>query len=222
MSRGRKHCLHIVLFSGGHGADPLAASALCPIFTDRQPLYIAAVSQREDALLFFNEILNVYLICHVLNFSHPLIAVLVSQGDKLILQDSLDKLRVSKKSIIIFYLLLQLLVLLLKLLTVQPLQRDKTHVAYGLRLHIRQAKTSHKVLFCVVVAVAYNVDDLVNIVLGNKQTFQQMSPLKCFFQIISCAADYYILLKCQIFVQNMPQGEYLGLGLVVYQCQHVD
>ena len=66
------------------------------------------------------------------------------------------------------------------------------------------------------------MDDLVDVVLCDEQTLQQMSTGLCVLQVIAGAADDDLLLKGQIFVDDVPQGEDLRLGLVIHQRQHID
>ena len=49
-----------------------------------------------------------------------------------------------------------------------------------------------------------------------------MSPLLSLFQIVAGPADDDLLLKRQIFVNDVPQGQNLGLVLVIHQSQHID
>lgn len=78
------------------------------------------------------------------------------------------------------------------------------HIQNGLCLYIVQREPSHQVLLGIVIAGTNDVNDFVNIVLRNQQTFQQMRTLHCFFQIISSTANNDFFLKFQIFVQHMP------------------
>ncbi|MPN64634.1 hypothetical protein SDC9_212410 [bioreactor metagenome] len=66
------------------------------------------------------------------------------------------------------------------------------------------------------------MDDLVDVVLGDEQSLQQMGPLLGLPQVEFRPADDDLLLKAQIFVQNVAQGQDLGLALVIHQGQHVD
>ena len=119
-------------------------------------------------------------------------------------------------------LLLQLLVLRLQLLPVQPLQGLQAHVQNGLGLHVVQPEAAHQVLLGVVIAGADDADDLVDVVLGDEQTLQQMGALLGLLQVVPGAADDDLLLEGQILVDDVPQGEDLRLGLVVHQGQHID
>ena len=63
---------------------------------------------------------------------------------------------------------------------------------------------------------------IVNVILRDQQTLQQMRPLLSLFQIVAGPADDDLLLERQIFVNNVPQGQDLGLVLVIHQSQHID
>ena len=64
------------------------------------------------------------------------------------------------------------------------------------------------------------MNDLVDVVLGNEQTFQQMRPLLGFFQVIPGAPGEDFFLMLQVLVDDLPQGENFRLLLVVHQRQH--
>ena len=66
------------------------------------------------------------------------------------------------------------------------------------------------------------MDDLVDVVLGNEQTFQQMCPLLRLFQVIPGAPGEDFFLMLQVLVDDLPQGKDLRLLLVVHQRQHDD
>ena len=65
----------------GHAA---AAALLGAIGRGRDALDIARVGEGKDTLLLFNEVFNVDLIFHVLNFGAALVAVFVADGDELV------------------------------------------------------------------------------------------------------------------------------------------
>ena len=56
------------------------------------------------------------------------------------------------------------------------------------------------------------LDHRVDVVLGNEQALQQMGPLLGLAQIVAGAADDDLLLKGDVLVQDVAQGEDLGLG----------
>ena len=49
-----------------------------------------------------------------------------------------------------------------------------------------------------------------------------MGALLRFPQVVSGAADDDLLLEGQILVDDMPQGQDFGLGLILHQRQHID
>ena len=66
------------------------------------------------------------------------------------------------------------------------------------------------------------MDDLVDVVLGNQQTFQQVCPLPGLAQVIlgTPGEDFFLVLE--IFVNDLPQGQDFRLHLVIHQRQHDD
>ena len=222
MGGGGEHGLHIVLLLGGHGPDALAATALRAVLADGQALDVAAVGQGKDALLLLDEVFHVDLVGHVLDLGIALVAVFIPQGSQLVLQHAPDQCRVGQQALEVTDLFLQLLILLLQLFPVQALEGDQAHIADGLGLHLAEGEALHQVLLGIVIAGTDDMDNLVNIILGDQQALQQMGPLLRLAQVIAGAADDQVLLEAEVLVQNMPQGQDAGLGLVIHQGQHID
>ena len=51
------------------------------------------------------------------------------------------------------------------------------------------------------------MNDLVDVVLGNQQTLQQMGALLCLFQVVPGPADNDLLLERQVLVNDVPQRQ---------------
>ena len=85
MGRGGEHRLHVVVVLGAHSLYALAAAALAAVFRNGYALDIASVGQGEDALLLVYEILEVDLLLNVLYLGLPVVAVLIADGDELVL-----------------------------------------------------------------------------------------------------------------------------------------
>ncbi len=222
MGGGGEHVHHGVLVPGGDALLAHAALALGRILADGGALDVPVGGEGEDALLLLDQVLDVDLVLHVLDLGLAVVAVLVGDGLQLLLQDGLYQILIRQHPQIVGDFLLQLLVLVLQLLPVQPLQSLQAHIQNGLGLDIVQTEAVHQVLLGVVIAGADDMDDLVDVVLGNQQTLQQMGPLLGLLQVVAGAADDDLLLEGQVLVDDVPQGEDLGLGLVLHQGQHID
>ena len=222
VGRSGKHIHHRILFPGGDALLAHAALGLSGILADGSPLDVARLRQSKDALLLLNEVLNVDLVLHVLDLGLAVIAELLGNGGQLLLQDLTHQTFVGQHPVEVSDPLLQLLVLALQLLPVQALQCLQAHIQNGLRLNIVQTEALHELLLGIVISAADNLDDLIDVVLRDQQTLQQMRPLLCLFQIVAGPADDDFLLKRQIFVNDVPQGQDLGLVLVIHQSQHID
>ena len=222
VSRSGKHIHHRILFPGGDALLAHAALGLSGILADGSPLDVARLRQSKDALLLLNEVLNVDLVLHVLNLGLTVIAELLGNGGEFFLQDLTHQTFVGQHPVEVSDPLLQLLVLALQLLPVQALQRLQAHIQNGLCLNIVQTEALHELLLGIVISAADNLDDLIDVVLRDQQTLQQMRPLLGLFQIVARPADDDFLLKRQVFVNDVPQGQDLGLVLVIHQSQHID
>ena len=222
VGRSGKHIHHRILFPGGDALLAHAALGLSGILADGSPLDVARLRQSKDALLLLNEVLNVDLVLHVLNLGLAVIAELLGNGGEFFLQDLTHQTFVGQYPVEVSDPLFQLLVLALQLLPVQALQRLQAHIQNGLCLNIVQTEAFHQLLFGVIIGTADDLDDLIDVVLGDQQTLQQMRPLLSLFQIVAGPADDDFLLERQVFVNDVPQGQDLGLVLVIHQSQHID
>ena len=222
VGRSGKHIHHRILFPGGDALLAHAALGLSGILADGSPLDVARLRQSKDALLLLNEVLNVDLVLHVLNLGLAVIAELLGNGGEFFLQDLTHQTFVGPYPVEVSDPLFQLLVLALQLLPVQALQRLQAHIQNGLCLNIVQTEAFHQLLFGVIIGTADDLDDLIDVVLGDQQTLQQMRPLLSLFQIVAGPADDDLLLERQVFVNDVPQGQDLGLVLVIHQSQHID
>ena len=136
---GGEHGAHAVLLLGGHGLVALAAPTLLAVLAGGGPLDVAAVGEGIDALLLLDQVLHVQLVLHEADLRHPVVAVLVGDGLELLLQHLLEEALVAEEPVEVGDPLLQLLVLRLQLLPVQPLQGLQPHVQDGLGLDVVQA-----------------------------------------------------------------------------------
>ena len=222
MGGGGEDIRHIVLIPGGDALLAHAALGLGRILADGGALDVARLGEGEDALLLFYEILNVNLILHVLDLGLTVIAVLIGNGGELFLEDLLDKTFVREDPVIISDPLFQFLVFPLQLFPVKTLEGFQAHIQNRLGLDLIQSEASHQCFLGVIIAGTDDLDDLVNIVLGDEQTLQQVGSLLGLFQVVLGAADDDLFLEGKILVNDMPQGEDLRLRLVIHQGQHID
>ena len=224
MGGGGEHIHHGVLLPGGDALLAHTALGLGGVLAHRGALDVAGLSQGKDALFLLDQVLDVDLVLHVLDLGVPLVAVLVPDGGELLLQYAPEHLLTGQQLVEIGDALLQLLVLLLQLLPVQTLEGLQAHIQNGLGLDLIQVKALAQALPGVVIAGADDVDDLVDVVLGHQQALQQVGPLLGLFQVEPGAADDNLLLIGDVLIQDVPQGEDLGLELSVdlHQGQHID
>ena len=168
MGRGGEHVDHRVLVAGGDALLAHAALTLRGVLARARALDVAVAGQGEDALLLLDEVFNVDLVLDLLNFGLALIAVLVADLKKLVLQNALEHRLVCEQLDKVRDLLFEFVVLVLQLFTVKTLQGLQAHIENGLRLNIGEREAFHQLFLRVVVARADDVDDLVDIVLRDQ------------------------------------------------------
>ena len=88
MRGGGKDALNEILLLRRHAGHAAAAALLAAIGRSRDALAVAGVGERKDALLLLDEILDVDLILDVLDLGQAVVAVLVADGDQLVLENA--------------------------------------------------------------------------------------------------------------------------------------
>ena len=221
MGRGGEHGLDIVLVAQRCGAHTLAAALLRGVLVDGHALDVAAVREREHALLLLDEVLDVDVVLDVLDLGLARVAVLVADGDELVAQHALDLFGVGEQLAEVGDALLELVIFVLQLLALETLQGLEAHIEDGLRLHLGETEALHEVFLGVIIALADDADDLVDVLLGDEQTLKQMCALERFLEVELRAPDDDLLLEGEILVEDVPQGQDLRLRLVVDQREHI-
>ena len=222
MGGGDGQGLDVVLLLQVLGVDAPAAPALGAVGVHGHPLDVALVGQGKGTGLLLDEVLDVDLVLDLLDFRLSLVAELVPNLDELLPENGPELGGIRQKLQIVADLFLQLVVLILQLFPVQALEGFQAHIQNGLGLDLIQTKPVHQALFGVVVGGTDDVDDLVNVVLGNEQTFQQVGTLPGLAQVVLGPAGQDLLLMLQVFVNDLPQGQDPRLHLVIHQGQHDD
>ena len=166
----------------------------------------------------FNQILIVQIVDVSLNPGAALITVFRLNFQKLVFNYAHQFSIVCEKGAVIENSFLQFLIFLLDLFTFQTLQTCKTHVQNRLRLNVIQPKALHQALFSVVVRASDNPDDLIDVIDCDTQSFQNVRPCFCLFQVKFCPSGNDFLLELQIFMKNLFQIQ--GLRLSVNQRDH--
>ncbi len=217
---GNDHGLDKVLLLEVLGVDASAAPALGAVGVHGHPLDVALAGQGEGAGLLLNEILNVQLVLDLLDLGFALVTELVPDGNQLLPEQGSHLGRIRQKLLVVPDPLHKLIILILEFLPIQALQRLQTHIQNGLCLNIIQTEALHQLLLGIIIGRADDMDDLVNVVLGDEQTLQQVRPLLCLAQVVLRPPGQNFLLVGQILVNDLPQGQDPGLLLIVHQCQH--
>ena len=220
MARCRKHGIGNVLFAGGQAGDTAAAAALAAVGIDRQALDIAHTGHGIDALLLFDQVFDVDLVLDMRDLGAALVAILFLDLQQAFADDLVNAGGLDQNIVIIGDLGAQLIQFVLDLLALEALQSSQLHLEDRLGLDLADAKAVHQVFLGVVVAVTDDMDNFVDVVAGNGQTFEDMGTVLRLLQQILGTVDDNIKAEVEIMLEALLEGE--DLGLVVDQCQHID
>ena len=238
MGGGREDIAHKVLLAGGHGVDAAAAAALGAVSRGGHALDIARVGEGIGRVLLLNEVLNVNLIGDSRDLGAALVGIGRADFAQLGLDDLEDIVVGGQDLVVRGDLALNLAVFLVELFLLQAGQAAKAHVDDGLGLGFIQVE------FKVVGAVhdaeqgdlvdperlaaqvllglglraggADDGDDAVDVVLigCDLEALQDVGAGGRAIQIEAGAAGDDVLLEGDVPVNDLAQGQHLGLDLV--------
>ena len=210
-----------ILYQRLHPLNSLTASVLAAEVVRTHPLDIANVRHGNDDIFVRDQILGFHLIVHT-KAGAPVVPVFVGDHQDLFADHAQQFFLIRKDLFVVCDLLLQVRVFRFDLAAFQSCQGAETHVHDRLGLNVGQSETRHKFLLrdgnCL--ASADNTDHLVDIVQGDQQSLQDMSPFFRFVQVIFCSSGNDIFLVLQVIVQHLLKVQHMGF--VVYQSKHDD
>ena len=144
-------------------------------------------------------------------------------GGQLLLQDLAHQGVVGQHPVEVGDLLLQLVVLASSSFSpVQALQGLQAHIQNGLGLDLVQTEAGHQIFLGIVVALPDDLDDLVNVVLCDEQTLQQMGPLQGLVQVVRVRRMMISSWKARYSSMMCRRDRILGWRWLCHQCQHID
>src|SRR5690606_28336174 len=176
---GDKQVLDEIVGSGPGRRTAPAAPPLRPVGRGGQPLDVAEVGHGNDHVFVGDEVLFLDLVGRGHDLGSPLVAVLLLDFLQLRADDLVDQVDVAENFPQPGDRLQQLLVFFCRLLALQPRQAAQLHVQDGDGLLVRQAGPLHQALLRLRVGLgrADGRDDLVDVVQGNAEPFQNVGPL---------------------------------------------
>ena len=213
-----------VLLPAAHAGNALAAAALDVIRVGRLTLDVAEVRHGQDALLARDQILNVDLAADGGNLGAALVAVLLLDLLRLVLDDAHEARTVRENVAQVGDLRLDRGQLLLELETVSVRQRAERHLHDGLRLRIVEAKALAQAQLRrgAVRARADDADHLIDVVDGNLETLQNVSALLGLFEVELRAARHHVHLEVDIVLQHVFERERLRLAVHNREHNHTE
>ncbi len=178
--RGRHHHLgDIVVLDGLHALDALAAAVLALEVIHVHALDVAKLGEGDNGVGHGDEVLHGDVILVKADGRAAIIAVLCRNGKNLLLDDGKQTLLVGKDCLQLADELHELLVLRLKLATLQAGQSAKSHLDNGVGLSLAQAEAVHQLALGGgdILGATDNLDNLVDIIQSDKQALDNVGAL---------------------------------------------
>ena len=210
MRRAGKHRLGVVLVSGRHADDALAAAALRLIGVRRLPLDIAERGHRQHGRLLGDEILNVDLAGNGGNVGAALVAVFIPHLEALGLHDLQHLVLVGENILQLRNARMQRGELILNFLPFETRQLTETHLHDRLRLHLVEVEPLHELCFRLG-RVGGAADDVHHLVDEVHRRVQRLPDVRLFlrlFEIEKAAAGDDLLLELDVFLQNLLERQH--------------
>ena len=204
-----------VVLDGLHALDSLSSPVLISEILDRHALYVAHLGRGDDCRLIRDHILDGDFGLIKFEFCSSLVSVFIGNLEKLLPDHAEKKILVCKNCLQSVDRLQETLIFRFDLSSFQTGQSTQTHVNDCLGLCVGEFKAFHELsLGCLdIFGTADNCDDLVDIVKRDQQTFQNMSPLLRFVEIILCPSGDDFLLMHQVVHQNIPDVHHLRFAV---------
>ena len=222
MSIGHHQEFRGIGFADTHAVDALAAAVLRAVGHRRNSLDKAAAAEGDHHSLmgdFFNGEVHDGLFA---DLGAAVIAVLGFELADFFFDQEEDLLRVGQQIFQVGDGLQDLGIFIQNLAALQVGQAAQLHIQDGLGLFLRQAEIGHQVLAGGFgrLRFADGLDDGIDMVQGNLQAFQDVSPGFGLCQLKLGAAGDDFLAEIDIILQGFFQAD--DPGLAVHQRQHVD
>ena len=151
--------------------NALASAALCLVGVGRNSLDVTEMCECDRNILFIDQSLFIELALVCNDLGAAWISPLLLDLEQLVLDDSHQQMLVCEQALVVSDLFLQLFILGLDLLAFESLQLGEPHIEYRLCLDLAEPEPDHQLFFGVVVCRADGLDDLVDVVERDDESF---------------------------------------------------
>ena len=209
--RGRIDVLDEVLVARGAPLGTPAAAVLRTVLGQRRALDVAHVRDGDDHVVVGVEVLGVELLRGVDNLRAALVAVLLLDLEQLLLDNLELHADVGQHLLQVGNLLFELVALGHQLAVLEPREGAQTHLDDGRSLDVAQPEAlNHRLLGGVGgLRRADDVDNLVDVVLGDEQTQHDVEALLGLAQLEARAAHHHVVAVVDEVLDQVAQVEQL-------------
>ncbi len=207
--RGIEQMIDCIFIFRTHSLDAAAAFILCMVDVGVDALDIATPRQSQNHAFIRNHIFHAEFRRISYNLSTPRISKLLLSIEEFIFDNTHDFMRIGKDIAQIGNPFFQFLVFLFDFFPFQTGQAAQTHIEDSNGLLVAQAELAHERRLGNFIRLGFadRPDNLVNMVEGDKQTFQYVGTGQCLFQFKFAPSGYDILLMSQVIMQYLFQRQ---------------
>ena len=211
MRRHRDELIDDIVLIQRHTLDAAAATVLYLVGIGRNPLDIAVLRKRNNDILNRNQILIIHVADRIKNLCLARIIVFIADHAQLILENLIDPCLMGQNILQIRNFDQKILIFRLDLFTLQTGQAAELHIQNGLRLNLIQTEAAHQTRHSLIgiLRITDRMNDRIQIVDRNPQTFQNMGTVLCLLQIKGRTSADDFLLEADVFRQNILQAALL-------------
>ena len=218
---GHKHLRGVVRLLHVHAGYAAAAAVLRPVDGGGNTLHIPFMGHGDHHVFFLDQVFDIDIVFGHGQLTAPFVAVFVADLADLGLDYVHQQMLIRQDRRQPFDGLLQLLVFLLQPFPFQSGQAGQPHVQDRLGLLLAELKAGNQSFLRGggILAGPDDGHDLVDVVQGLQQAFQDMGPFLGLVQLEPGPPGHHVLLVLQVIVDDIPQVQHPGLS--VHQRQHV-
>ena len=171
--------------------DADAAAALCLELGQRNTLDVTHVRHSDDHFVVGIEVFGVELFCAGQDFGSAHIAVLSLYLEQIVLHHLAAELVVREDLVVVFDFLHQVVELSVEFLLIEACELTESHLHDGLALNLVQSEAGLQSALCVLRSLALldDIHHLVDVVAGDDESLQDVSPLLSLAEVVLGAAD---------------------------------
>ncbi len=207
-----------------HALQALAAPLLLAVRGDRQSLHVTRARDRDDHVLFGDEVLDVEVLRCRGDRRAALVGELRADLGEFVLDDLQHEAHVGQHALEPVDLATKLSELLLDLVALEADETTQAHLEDRIGLGLRELEALHEARlgFDVGLGPADDLDDLVDVVQRNDVALEDVGALLGLSELVAGASDDHVLLMLDVGLEHLGQRHGARYPVVKREHDHAE